>query len=111
MMFHLVIHIKDINKATSHQDLCFWGLGIVILSNTENGCDNQETIEVLQDIVTPTLDIITPDTLNCIILQFNIDASNSSSGLNFEYEWTTADGNILGGSNTNMPLINMPLLM
>ena len=84
------------------------GMYTLLISNTENGCENQETIAVTQDIVTPTLDIAIPDTLNCIVLQFNIDASNSSSGSNFEYEWTSSNGNILGGSDTSTPLINAP---
>ncbi len=46
--------------------------------------------------------------LSCSSPQITIDASASSSGPGITYQWTTADGHIVSGANTLMPLIDAP---
>ncbi|MCB0567320.1 MAG: gliding motility-associated C-terminal domain-containing protein [Phaeodactylibacter sp.] len=78
------------------------------LSNTQNNCENIQSIIVGQDISIPDISIAQADQLNCNVEQINLDASGSSVGIHFDYEWTTIDGNILSGASTLNPLINQP---
>jgi gliding motility-associated-like protein len=75
--------------------------------NTENGCEQSQTVTVLEDITLPGADAGDPVTLNCNLPSVNLEgsASNSSS---VSYLWSTTDGNIVGGATTASPLIDAP---
>ena len=68
--------------------------------NTANGCEVSDEITIEED-VTPPVAIISPaDDFDCITFSVALDASNSSVGNNFIYQWTTSNGNISGNQNT-----------
>ncbi|MBK9734127.1 MAG: PKD domain-containing protein [Saprospiraceae bacterium] len=77
------------------------------VTNTSNGCINNSTVEMMADTLEPLLNIISPSQLNCVTSQVTIDASQSSNGSNFTYAWSTANGNIVSGSNTLAPIVNL----
>ena len=82
--------------------------GIYRLSavNLDNGCDASVAVTVLQDIVVPTIAVSVPDTLDCTTLSFSLSAAGSSSGPDFQYTWSTIDGNIISGLQSPNPLID-----
>jgi gliding motility-associated-like protein len=76
--------------------------------NINTGCMDMEEMVISQSVDLPIVNIAGPLTLTCLVLQTNIDATNSSTGVNFEYLWSTPNGNILSGSNTLNLLVNEP---
>ena len=80
----------------------------LVIQNVINECVDSLTVNVQQDVEPPFIQINNPEVLNCILLDQNLDATNSSSGAAFAYSWTTPDGNILEGENGAEPLVDLP---
>ena len=78
------------------------------VTNTDNGCVSTEVVLVSQDSNAPMAEAGLDDLLNCNITSLVLDGSNSSQGLEFTYEWTTSNGNIVSGGTTLNPEINAP---
>jgi len=74
--------------------------------NTLNGCKNDTTIKIIKDLSKPTVTINPPAELNCTTPTVTIDATSSSNGANFTFEWKTSDGSFLSGTNSYSPLVN-----
>lgn len=79
----------------------------LVITDANNGCTAEETIEVTGDADLPISDAGAPQNLDCITLNLDLDGENSSQGNNFVYQWTTSDGNILNGDTTLTPQINV----
>ncbi len=73
-----------------------------------NGCSAEARIDVVEDVRLPELSAATPAELNCLVSSVEIMAFSSNSGGNAAVSWTTADGNILAGSNTISPEVDAP---
>lgn len=84
------------------------GIYYLKVTNSQNGCTAIDQVEVSGSLESPLLEINDPDILTCAIGQIELNASNSSQGAEFIYEWTTSDGNILSGLNTLFPQIDAP---
>jgi hypothetical protein len=82
------------------------GTYTLTVTNVNNGCTDEAFVVVNQDITPPTVNIENPDELTCTNSSVILDGSSSSTGLNFEYEWTTATGSIASGSSTLFPEVN-----
>jgi len=82
------------------------GLYFVEVIDPQNGCQNQTQVNVLQDIVPPVAEAGSPITLNCNLLQTELDGTFSSNGAIYSYQWASEEGNIISGQNTKTPLIN-----
>ncbi|MBC7775632.1 MAG: hypothetical protein H7246_09350, partial [Phycisphaerae bacterium] len=80
----------------------------LLVTNTLNGCTASSSTMVSADVNIPIVDPLPPNILNCVVLNTIIDASASSSGPTFQYNWTTANGNILSGGNTLTPVVDAP---
>ncbi len=91
-----------------------WGNGISIQSisvanagtyqvtvTSQNGCTSTSTVLVSEDKMPPTINIATPNVLTCTNPNVTLNASGSSTGANFTYNWSTTNGNIVS-SNTNL---------
>ena len=78
----------------------------LLVTNLTTGCTNTATVEVTEDITPPTVLIENPDVLTCVVLETVLDASNSSMGNQFNYAWTTTNGNIVSNGNSANPTIN-----
>ncbi len=71
-----------------------------------NGCTATDDLEVFADVNPPIVAIAVPLILNCDLTQTTLDASASSVGTNFIYQWSTTNGNIISGANTLNAEIN-----
>lgn len=78
----------------------------VEVTNTENGCVTEESFLVDVDENVPAVEIASPSFLNCASTEITLDATGSSQGSEFTYEWVTSDGNIVAGNNTLSPVVN-----
>lgn len=57
--------------------------------------------------VLPTVSIAPPSTITCAQTSILLNASNSSQGSNFSYQWTASEGgNIIEGDTTLTPTVN-----
>ena len=70
------------------------------LLNVINGCSSSTTTVVQADTTPPVVAIEVPDILDCISRTTFIDGRSSSSGDQFQYTWTTPNGNILSGQDS-----------
>ena len=84
------------------------GTYTVVVTDAINGCTHTDNVQIVNDIVPPVASIAQPATLTCVLLQTQINATASSPGTNFEYVWTTNDGNIVNGGTTNLPTVDDP---
>jgi hypothetical protein len=80
----------------------------LLVTNTVNGCTSTDNVQVLADQVDPTAVIASPSTLTCSVEQITLDATASSVGSNFSYQWTTNAGNIIDQTNPLQPIVNEP---
>ncbi len=63
----------------------------LMVSNTTNGCSSMATINVEQDIETPTATAGQANTLTCTSSQITLDGFGSSQGDSFEYNWLNSE--------------------
>lgn len=82
------------------------GIYSVQVTDPLNGCSATDALEVLADIIPPVVGIAVPPILNCDLAQTTLDASASSVGTHFNYQWSTTNGNILSGTNVLNAEIN-----
>lgn len=75
------------------------GTYLLTATNPENGCINESEVVVTQDIEAPIAMIANPDQLTCEITNVTLDATGSSTGSGFSYEWSTENGHISSGVN------------
>ncbi|MFN8303218.1 MAG: gliding motility-associated C-terminal domain-containing protein [Saprospiraceae bacterium] len=69
-----------------------------------NGCTTTGQVAVLENLTPPLVDIAPPPVLTCTLTQFNLQGDGTGDAT-----WTTADGNILSGSDQFGPtLVDAP---
>jgi len=78
------------------------------VTNENNGCDQMTSITIDETTELPMVDIITPIQLTCIQTQVSLNAGGSSTGVEFSYQWSTPDGNIIDGANTLFAEVDEP---
>jgi hypothetical protein len=83
------------------------GYYYVTATNPSNGCTNTAVVYTPDNITPPFAYAGEDKSLNCYFSTVLINASFSSTGSNFNYLWTTYDGNILSGANTLYPSVNL----
>lgn len=79
---------------------------VLLVTNTTNGCAETDEVVVTEDLATPVADAGPDGVLNCNTNSLVLDGSASSTGGQFQYLWTTADGNIASGENTLTPTVD-----
>ncbi|MFN8303700.1 MAG: gliding motility-associated C-terminal domain-containing protein [Saprospiraceae bacterium] len=84
------------------------GYYTLVVTNTSNGCTDEVEVFVDEDTEHPFVNIAPPLQLNCNFPSVQIDASNSSQGNQYNYQWSTTNGNILYGNGTPTPEVNEP---
>ena len=81
----------------------------LVVTNTTNGCSSTDDVLVQADQTAPVAAIAQPGTLTCAVLELTLDATTSSSGPGFTYQWSTAGGgNIADQSSILEPVVNEP---
>ncbi len=78
------------------------------VTNTTQGCSSNTTTQVTYLNNAPSANAGAPSTLTCAVPQVVLNGAASSSGANFTYAWSTANGNIVSGANTATPTVNDP---
>lgn len=73
--------------------------------NNANGCSNQSTVQVSDNIVLPVADAGTPFMLTCSIDKVTLQGSGSNGSI-YTYSWSTQGGQIVSGNNTLNPVVN-----
>ncbi len=68
-----------------------------------NGCTTVAGAEILASIATPTVNVGTPDKLDCTTTQVSLSATVAKPG-NYDFKWVTANGTILSGANSPSPI-------
>jgi len=76
------------------------GTYFLIVNNTTNGCTNTASVQVDMDTLSPNVVVNPVSVLNCFDLTPILDGSQST-GFNETYSWTTLNGDIINGANTN----------
>ncbi len=77
----------------------------LIITDAENGCTANTTVEVMENGDLPTPVATADGILTCIDEEVNIDASASTSTGTLSYEWFDSDGNSIGvGDNLDVIL-------
>lgn len=81
---------------------------LTVIYDDGNGvrCEKEVEVSVIGDPERPEAIIDTPDTLNCSNPLIELDATGSSSGNVFDYQWSTTDGNIVNGGSSLEPTVN-----
>ncbi len=80
----------------------------LLVTNTQTGCTSSASILVSADVNIPIVDALSPNTLTCSLNNTIIDASASSSGPTYQYNWTSSNGHIISGGNTLSPTVDAP---
>ncbi len=84
------------------------GTYVLTIFNMANGCDQSAETVVVEDVELPAADAgIASDDLDCNTTTLTLDGTASSSGNGYAYSWTTSDGNIVDGSSTPTPTVDM----
>ncbi|MFN0174275.1 MAG: choice-of-anchor L domain-containing protein [Saprospiraceae bacterium] len=76
------------------------------VTNTVNGCTDTDQVVVNTNTVPPVVAIASPGVIGCTQPTVLLNGSGSAAGANIMYEWTTANGNFVGNTNTNMATVN-----
>ncbi len=58
--------------------------------NLDNGCEEDDLVEVTRDVTPPVADAGSDQELNCVAPQVTLDGSFSSAGPEYTYEWQVA---------------------
>ncbi len=81
------------------------GLYLLEVQDLENGCVAADSVLILSNQVYPLAAIAEPSVLDCAHPEFLLDGTASSQGIAFGYQWTSPDGQILAGEQTQEALI------
>jgi hypothetical protein len=80
------------------------GLYILEVTDLTTGCVSMDTVLVSQDIELPIINLPTPEVLTCVVTEIEIGMTLPIG--NFEYLWTTPDGNILTDPTQSVVVVN-----
>ena len=78
----------------------------IVVVNTTNGCFSEATVTVDGSSDLPSIDIADPSSFSCSTTEVTIDATNSSSGSDYSFEWSTEDGVIVSGDASDMLIVS-----
>lgn len=84
------------------------GTYTLTITDTTNGCSNSASVTVVENTLVPTAAILPPGMLNCQTTSLVLDGTGSSQGSDFQYLWSTANGQITSGTNTSLATIAAP---
>lgn len=71
-----------------------------------NGCTKVAIFNIGSNTVAPNANAGPPGTITCTQSQVTLNGTGSSTGAIYSYLWTTANGNIVSGATTLMPVVN-----
>lgn len=80
----------------------------LMVTNTNNGCNSTLEVPVVADTIAPIADVGTSLTIDCANPVLTVGGSNTSTGPDFRFEWTTQDGNIVSGATEANVQVDRP---
>lgn len=80
----------------------------LLITNAMNGCTETASVVVLEDVVLPVAEAGPALVLTCANPSLGLNASGTSTGPNFQYLWTTTDGQIDNGTTGLTPTVSLP---
>lgn len=84
------------------------GTYIIEVTNNSNGCTATDNVLVEEDDDLPDVNVASAAPLTCDVLEVDLDGTGSVQGADFTYEWSTVDGNFVGGQTTLNPTVDAP---
>lgn len=86
------------------------GTYTLTVSNNNNGCTSTQTVNLTADLNLPLVSIAAglgvDLQIDCLTPEITLDATASSSGSGISYLWTTLDGHIVAGVNSNLATVD-----
>ncbi|MEO0788792.1 MAG: hypothetical protein AAFY36_09025, partial [Bacteroidota bacterium] len=76
------------------------------VTNQSNGCNMISTVDIAIDTLAPTSDAGLDQTLNCQDSSFVLGGAGTSTGSNFQYDWTSAAGAFDGPTDASTVLVS-----
>ena len=98
--------INMVNSAMLEVDEA--ALYFLLVTDTITGCNAMDSIMVQENEAYPIAEAGNGMELNCDITSISLDANGSQQGDSIEYLWTSIEGNILNGADSQAPLVNAP---
>lgn len=82
------------------------GVGIYTLTvtRTDNGCSATDQVEVISGGGTPDAEARALDVIDCRTSRVTLVSQGSSTGVNIVYQWSTTDGQLIGGNQGSSAL-------
>ena len=80
----------------------------LLVTDTLNGCTASAAVLTMADTARITAVASAPDTLTCGVLSVLLRATGSSVLPGLQYTWSTTDGQVLSGADTDAPLVGAP---
>ncbi len=77
----------------------------LVVTNTQNGCTSSGSTLISQNTTLPAVMVSPAPQINCVTPTVQLSGAGSSSGANFKYQWTSANGTIAAGANTLTPTV------
>ncbi|MBK7811784.1 MAG: gliding motility-associated C-terminal domain-containing protein [Saprospiraceae bacterium] len=84
------------------------GTYILKVTNLINGCEETDLVNIALDTRKPLINILTPDTLTCLKTIVSLNSNGSDQGSNFNYLWSTSNGQILTPATNGVIDVNRP---
>jgi len=94
-------------NTTLNPEVIAAGTYTLAITNTTNGCTEQESVTIVANDQDPILDLAPTAFLNCLSLEANLDAVIVGATGSYQISWSTQDGNIVSGEFAFDPLVNM----
>ncbi len=76
------------------------------ITNKSTSCINTDEAVVVGNFTPTTSKAGDDKNIDCAVTTSTLDGSQSSSGTDIQYLWTTTNGNIVSGAQTKNPLVN-----
>jgi hypothetical protein len=84
------------------------GIYTLLVTNTVNGCTASSQVAITQAADVPVAVAGTAPTLTCTILSVQLNGAGSSGSPTITYNWSTQNGNIVGGQGSLSPVVDAP---
>ncbi len=99
--------VADGNENTLTPTVETTGTYTLVVTNSNSQCTAESTVVVNDDFSTPVAMVsdFNPD-ITCTVQAVPLNGAGSSTGPNFEYEWTTVDGNVAFNPTTLNPVVD-----
>ncbi|MCR9289086.1 MAG: choice-of-anchor L domain-containing protein [Bacteroidetes bacterium] len=82
------------------------GTYILVVTNDDNGCTEDEMVTIASDLNPPTANAGPGQLLSCTANTVTLDGTGSTQGGTYTYNWVTNNGTIVSGGNTMTPQVS-----